>query len=125
MIYTRHASQLDTKANDEAIITELHHLLLRLLQDDDESIRTGAAEIIRTGLGLKRSICQKRAMELEFEHIGFRATSSDSEETWSNLLQRPLGDDPDFSTFSGHDVQDRSLIHSVGTSKAEDQDRNH
>ena len=53
----------------------LHDILLRLLQDDDESIRSGAADIVRRGLGVPRAINLPTAMDLEWSYIG-------SCETW-------------------------------------------
>ena len=46
-----------------------HQKLLRLLQDDDEEIRSGAAEIVAKGTETSPT-CQTRAMELEWQWLG-------------------------------------------------------
>ncbi|KAK8849592.1 hypothetical protein IAR55_004927 [Kwoniella newhampshirensis] len=47
----------------------LHQALLRLLQDDDEEIRHGAAGIVTSGLGRNRGVVQSRAVELWWEWV--------------------------------------------------------
>jgi hypothetical protein len=51
------------------LLGSLHRIVLRLLQDDDEEIREGAAEIVQRGLKLERGICQAKALELEWNWL--------------------------------------------------------
>ncbi|ORY34822.1 putative death-receptor fusion protein-domain-containing protein [Naematelia encephala] len=51
-------------------VLKLHQALLRLLQDDDEGIRLGSAEIIQIGLGTRRPVVQAKALEMWWTWIG-------------------------------------------------------
>lgn len=54
----------------------LHQSLLRLLQDDDEDVRLLAVDIVKEGLGLRRSPTQTRAAEIWWEWVNSYLTSS-------------------------------------------------
>ena len=80
---------------------DVHRLLLRLLQDDDEAIRIEAAESVRAGLKLNREICQKRAMELEWDFIGSRLSLSEDKQQWFHLVMEVVMDKDDYSESQG------------------------
>jgi hypothetical protein len=70
----------------------LHGLIVRLLQDDDESIRVESAKLVRSGLGLSRAVCQKRALELEWEYIGRRLGSGGDSLDFQKVIDEAILD---------------------------------
>jgi hypothetical protein len=79
-------------------MVDIHSIMLRLLQDDDETIRSGAAEIVREGLRLKHGVSQKRAMELVFEFIESCIAGSDDLAYLIAVIWKPIVP-ADFSTL--------------------------
>ena len=102
VIYAEDDSNFGDMTNgiDAANMAALQFMVLKLLQDDDEMIRSGAAEIVREGLKLKRGVCQKRAMELVFDFIETRILSSDSLTPLKIYISRLTVDETEYGTLS-------------------------
>lgn len=79
----------------EKMLVGYHRLVLRLLQDDDEAIRSESSDVVSRALGVSRMVCQKRALELEWEYIGLRA-QSDPDNAWRELLWAAVLDKESF-----------------------------
>ena len=71
------------------ILCVLHQALDRLLNDDDESLRNGAGEIVRKALGIASPICRDRADELWCNWVAEFISTLDSEQSkpWVDWLQ--------------------------------------
>lgn len=76
-----------------------HRLLLRLLQDDDESNRLECSDMISRGLKVSRAVCQRRALELEWEYIGQCAKEESLDSEWYTLMREAILDKAAFGVF--------------------------
>jgi hypothetical protein len=74
------------------VLCVLHQTLDRLLNDDDEELRDGAADIVRKGLGISSPICRDRADELWCHWTRERLTilSEQDKERWVKWLTSQL-----------------------------------
>lgn len=81
-------------------LSVLHRALDRLLRDDDEALRNGAAEIVRRGLGMSSSVCRDRADELWCDWVATHVAELSSEDAgpWTEWI-RDMADEG-----STHDV---------------------
>ncbi|WWD20217.1 hypothetical protein CI109_104693 [Kwoniella shandongensis] len=85
----------------------LHQALLRLVQDDDEEIRQGAASIIASGLGRKRGVVQSKAVGLWWSWVEdhLLSLSGARREAWLSWLKVLAADrtgvEEDLKTLSG------------------------
>jgi hypothetical protein len=75
----------------------LHQVLHRLLQDDDESIRQVAAEIVRQGRGIARRISLEQAVRVWWDWLEERVASVDLPDVWVEWLWFLCADEQGFS----------------------------
>jgi hypothetical protein len=68
------------------VTARIHRLVLRLLQDDDQDIREGAAEIVVEGVGRNRRVCQAKAMDLQWEWISTHFGKDDDTIRWAERI---------------------------------------